>query len=101
MQEVQRDNLALYKKLRYVQADQRRGNSTAGSTRRTYSSGSNDREDRDMVAAESRYADMYEREMDPFRAFAAGDMQVHGMIRLKHYNVLYQNCYATINLHMT
>ncbi|KAG5179922.1 CASP C terminal-domain-containing protein [Tribonema minus] len=60
-QEVQRDNLALYRRLRSLQSRGGGGGGRGGSRM-------GDREAQESRAAEARYADLYNKERDPFRA---------------------------------
>jgi CASP C terminal len=96
-QEVQRDNLALYKKLRFMTAyskgqqqqqqphsHQPRNNSGSSSS----GAGAGMLSERDAAAtaaAEARYADLYERELDPFRAFAQSEAEVSQYAQCHYY----------------
>jgi CASP C terminal len=85
LQEVQRDNLALYKKLRFMtafskgqqqqQPHSRQPRNNSGSSSGAAGGMLSDR-DAATAAAEARYADLYERELDPFRAFAQSEAEV-------------------------
>eukprot|EP00953_Heterococcus_sp_UTEX-ZZ885_P004726 3037-Heterococcus_DN1.PRE.5 len=88
LQEVQRDNLALYKKLRFMtayskgqqqqqQPHSRQPRNNTGSSSSGAGAGMlSDRDAAATAAAEARYADLYERELDPFRAFAQSEAEV-------------------------
>jgi cobalamin biosynthesis Mg chelatase CobN len=91
LQEVQRDNLALYKKLRFMtayskgqqqqqQPHSRQPRNNSGSSSSGAAGGMlSDRDAAATAAAEARYADLYERELDPFRAFAQSEAEVSAL----------------------